>query len=231
MLYISMKTAVIMILWTENGNYDWSKYSIPLIHKYLSSEKLVIVDNNKNPDELEFVRKYTSIILPGDRSNSHGQGIDIAVQWCRENDIDILVHIEPDCTLTSRLWFDSLVQPIVNGDAWMTGGVRMGQGYIHICPTAWLVSEIKHTFGMVARRDDIYRPAYQKLIDVKDLVRNIDADAVDPHVIWFFLYIWDTGIKNWFDIAAQGKAKLVPIPGITHHWLGRRGSPKNLLFL
>jgi hypothetical protein len=226
-----MKIAMIMVLWAVDGRYDWVKYSIPLFRKFFPSETLVLVDNNNNPQELDFVKQYTPIVLPGRRANSHGQGIDIAVQWCRENDIDIMVHIEPDCSFASRLWFDSLVRPIESGVAWMTGGVKMRQGYTHICPTAWLIPKINHSFCEVPRGNDIYLPEFRIMINVRDMIREIDVSKHHSDDIWYYLYWWDTGVKNWFEIALKGRALLVPIPGITHHWLGSRRSPKSLWLL
>ena len=134
-----------------------------------------------------------------DRCCTHGEAINVAVEWCYENHVHTMVHIEPDCSITGSGWLSNLLNAIDQG-AWMAGSRRKPSGELHPTPSAWLVDQaINLDFRHVPREEVVD----EKLFDI----------SKTGH--WRKLW-WDTGLKAWYECAKQHKTKQVLAPGIAH---------------
>lgn len=135
----------------------------------------------------------------------HGEAIDLAMQYAYANYFEVLVHIEPDCEITGSHWYKNLLDAIYDG-AYMSSGVKLPDGSLHPCPSAWLVKEnIKHTFMHSYKGSDYFEVQYPKLVDCEN--------SYD-----FEFLLWDTAKKAWYEHAKKGKATLVKIDDFEHLW-------------
>jgi hypothetical protein len=115
------------------------------------------------------------------RGEQHGLCIDLTVEWCKKNNVDIMLHIEPDCLITGDKWYYDVLE-IINKGAWVvaTGGHPtnvLGEFVFTKIDTAgsmWVISKFKKSF--VARKSPIEG------------------------------YNWDTAQGNYFEAAVNGKA-------------------------
>ncbi len=126
------------------NNSKWLNTSINSFQFYFPNEKILIVDNNKTEIKLSSRKNVTYLKYEGE-SKKHGSVIDFIINWCKNNNIDILVHIEPDCTILGKEWFNNLLNAIYEG-YWMAGCCLRVDRSIHITPTAWLTNKVDHTF-------------------------------------------------------------------------------------
>lgn len=205
-----------MVLFSIDQKPHWSLLSLPCWRHHFPTETLVVVDHNQNPDERPLAEKHGAVVLPKSTVEiSHGDGIDTAAAWCRANRYDVLVHIEPDCLMWGRDWYDKLVEPIGEESKWMTGLNRTHGGVIHPCPSAWYLPKVVHSFRCVAKGKEVSHPEYPRIVDVPGLERSRFAN--------FVLNWWDTGIKNYYEAAKQGRALYVgPASDFQHYWEGHR---------
>ena len=91
--------------------------------------------------ERQFIRHVpNSHIFRTDVNLWHGEAINQAVLWCDHNSFTTMVHIEPDCFVWGRTWYDNLKQSIKYGN-WMSGGTQVRGHQLHITPTAWDVEK------------------------------------------------------------------------------------------
>jgi hypothetical protein len=212
---------------------DWLPIAVESYLEQFPHDRLLVVDNNPRPGEtgwsVECRRESRWLIehpridvirrsgaYPGAPvTQSHGAGIDLALEWCRSRGADVMVHFEPDCLVTGRAWRDNLLAAIEAG-GWMAGAVRKDWGPIHPTPSAWLVREARTTFQEQPREQDMRHPRYAELIDMDRL--KIQADKAG---VWDWARdTWDAGDRAWFEAAVLDKAVLVDAPGFHHFWYG-----------
>ena len=117
---------------------DWMPIAVESYLSQFPDDRILVVDNNPQPGEtgwsatcrrerrwlyshpkLDVIYRRTHCIgIPAQRT--HGDGMDLALQWCRSRGADIMLHFEPDCLVTGRDWRLNLVSAIEQG-AWMAG--------------------------------------------------------------------------------------------------------------
>lgn len=216
MLHVEhMKMAFVTVTYAE-GRWDWTEHSTPLFRRYFPIEDWLVIDHNGVPSEKEYLLRHNAIVLP-DHGKTHGDGMDRALEWCKQHSIDVMIHWEPDCTISGNSWVQNMVIAIERG-AHMAGSVCFC-GMIQPCPSAWLVDEVKHSFNPTPRGFDATHHLYRDLVDIKSLCSVFKDDAT---LLYMSLYHWDTGCKNWFEAAIKGCAVMVQGNDFLHHWEGRK---------
>lgn len=221
-----MRAAVVMVTFNERRKWDWAKQAVTSFRKHLSDVTLVVVDHNHISDEQDFLESNGAIVLQGSGSQYHGDGLDLAADWCRANLYHIMVHIEPDCIITGNQWLYDLVNPIENG-YWMAGAFQLPWGTIHICMTSWLIQKIPGSFSY---SPIIMDREFRRLVNADFLneLNSLDCNQQERWMMWD-KNVWDTGLKNWFDCACYNKSKLVNVNDINHLWNSRYDTPTSRL--
>jgi len=143
----------------------------------------------------------TVIRPPPGLETDHGNAIEIAADWLRRNNVDIMLHVEPDCTMTGSKWYHQLLDPILKDDMWSTFGNMLCTGIGHICPSMWRIDKVRHGFYRQPKGADKTESHYLKVF--KD------------HDNWTHEY-WDTGQKCWYEFDKLGKTKHVPLHDFVH---------------
>jgi hypothetical protein len=216
---------------------DWIQVAIASYLEHFPEDRILVVDNNPRRGEpgwdsdcereRYWLRAHprvdhvvnTLTACDGAGGRLHGLGVDLAVQWCRDRDADVLLHIEPDCVIEGRRWRENLLQAIERG-SWMAGAHRKFYGSIHPTPSAWRIDRICSTFSGWERAADSRHPRYAELIDIARL-----RAEVEPLGRWgWWEQFWDTGEKAWFDAAVHDAATLVEAPDFRHFWNGSGAS-------
>ena len=155
---------------------------------------------------------------------THGAGLDLALQWCRERGAEAMLHFEPDCYITGAEWYRELIAAVEHG-AWMATTFRKSWGPLHPCPSIWNVREVRASFRRADGRPEAAHPRFAELVDVARFERDV---RLTPEAKWR----WDTGLKAWFEAALAGRAVQVSGKGITHYWRGSQTRRDDLrLFL
>src|SRR5438477_11583602 len=190
-----MKTVTVLVACFSAA---WIKVAMNSYRRFFS-DTLVVVDNNPQPGEREWntfcdaeqqwLRSQSHIhTITNQGSRTHGGGLDAAVAWCRQNDVEIMVHIEPDCLISGPQWRRNLVNAVEQG-AWMAGAVRKRYGPTHVTPSAWLVDELNSSFEAQPRGADRNHPRFDDLVDWQRLLSIANAEGSSA---WFET-MWDTG--------------------------------------
>jgi hypothetical protein len=234
-----MKFLTAMVL---HKSLDWIKTSIPLYRKYFK-EPLLVVNNSNDPKESQFATGEKCVVIENRGRCMHGDGVDKAVEYCRKHKIEGLVLIEPDCLINGDKWYQAITEPIKHG-YWMAGTVKLPWGPIHPCPSAWNVNNIKFSFNATSRLYDAYHPKFLQLFNLNLLINILAKQSdVDKYGVKkllgedktsnvFWLFMWDTGMKNWFEAAINNKAIHVSMTqDFKHLWHGNKRNPNNLLLL
>ena len=203
----------------------WIKVGLKSFHQHFPEYRVLIVDNNPDRDEptwdpaceeeRAWLRQQTYVdLVKNERTDkTHGSGLDLAVAWCRKNEIGLMLHFEPDCLVGGRQWYENLVHTI-QGGAWMAGPNTKSYGPIHPCPSLWRVDRIEHTFGRRPIREDMSHPRFSELFDVAVFNKQQPTVALEN-------WKWDTGLKLWFMAAVNDKAVHVSKElDFKHFWCG-----------
>lgn len=195
------------------NSLEWTKHGLNEFKKYFPYSKIAAVDHTTTQEHKEFVYKNFDYVIPRvyntrQISNSHGRALNLLRAWCRCNAIKIMVLLEPDIEITGKKWWNNLLSPLLRGEAYMTSGVRHRCGYLHPCPSAWMVDKITDTFEWRKVTSEERQHPLRKEID--RLYRLHPDGDLDKG--------WDTGGKNWFLLAKQNKAKLVDCPDFKHFY-------------
>lgn len=207
----------------------WLQVAVESFKEQFPGEKLLVVDNNITTSaESAFLRSRTDILyLPGNATANyqptHGDGMDIAANYCREQRIEILTHIEPDCVISGTAWrtcLESVIDPAV---CWLAAACWRSYGPLHPCPSSWLVEKFSSSFSQQPRAPDKLHPRYADFLDEAEL------RAVCSTIEWdqFFSALWDTAQKNWFYAATRFRSRcltLKPEDGFQHYWKGTRSA-------
>ena len=219
------------------NTFDWIVPCIESFRRIFPDETLLVIDNNpcqgtdrsrsfrgrtvynrkndwskyckKETDWLHSVKKkYNFEVIQTPHFMEHGYVIDLAVE--KIEDYDVLVHIEPDCDINGREWFDNLMTWIVNGH-WMVTGHAYSSNEFHPTPSMWRLDVFRYLeLSFKPFRRTVYTgqdKLFYKLVDTKKLRRQ--------HQKW-----WDTGIYASYRCARKAKACAVPVPDFKHHMMG-----------
>jgi hypothetical protein len=137
--------------------------------------------------------------------NNHGITIDFAVSWCKKNNVEIMLLLEPDCWITNKNWFNQSLERINNG-AWVTGEIEQIITYNHLrkkqkweeyvlqlAGSMWLVNEIDESFQIYPIIDDGH---------IKKII--------------------DTGQRLFLKHSYKGKSSLLDLNGFNHLWHGSK---------
>jgi hypothetical protein len=141
----------------------------------------------------------------------HGHAMNFMRQWCVENDYQIMVHIEPDCSFTGTIWLQNLVRAIEEG-YWMAGSEKMTSGILKPCCSAW---NTEHEWDFSGGLPRIYDAEYQKVFPnhIREFGPTVDTNFAHKQI----QKSWDTAQHAWFECEKAGKAKTVTAPDFTHH--------------
>jgi hypothetical protein len=212
---------------------DWMPIAVESYLSQFPFDRILVVDNNPQPGEtgwsatcrrerqwlyshpkLDVIYRHAKCIgVPAQRT--HGDGMDLALAWCRSRGADIMLHIEPDCLVTGRGWRENLVSAIEQG-AWMAGAGRKAWGPIHPTPSAWLVREVRTSFAEQRLPRGDSQPRFKQLVNLEIL----QAAALAEGCWEWARQFWDTADKAWFQAAIHDRAALVEAPGFRHFWYG-----------
>ena len=216
-----MNVAIVVVLFRSEM---WTRRLLPQLSAHLPEVPLVFVDNNVWRSEGRYAGQFGSVIQKRGKA-SHGSGLDLALESCRSWGHDVMVHVEPDCTVGGRRWYDNLIDSIAAENA-MVSGFRKQYGPLHPTPSAWDVGFDWETFDVTPRGTDVSHPEFKKLFDLE--VLRFQVAHQPRRTRKFFETNWDTAQRNWFLAARNGRATLVECPDFTHHWFGSKRGPHAL---
>jgi hypothetical protein len=219
------KVMPVMVSFFTDG---WTQQCIRCFQDWFPELKILVVDNNPTSAdqikgwnwcgnagqkwkcffkyclaERDWLEKQSNVILlKPDRKNNqqitHGKCIDLAADWCKENNFDIMLCVEPDNFFDKVEWFYALLEPLVLEDYWMTGrnyGRNLLSHAVHPCPLMIKVNRIKcececeWSFDHVKKEKQYYD---------------------------FAQWVWQKGHE-------RGQAKLVDVEVPVHHHHGWKG--------
>jgi len=221
-----MKLIFVMVAW---NTLKWVQQSIPQFLQCFNDYDLLVVDNNsirseekwkqEHADEAVYIKSQKVIYVKNYwscdecASRSHGLGIDFAKVWCIKNDYDTIIHIEPDCAITGRKWFENIID-VYTEDTWMIGPNKLSFGPIHPVPALFVLDKFQHSFRSIKRAHDIYHPKFFEVFNIKPFLRYT------AHFN-FWSNFWDTSQKNWFEAAIRGKTAVSEqADDFIHYWNG-----------
>jgi hypothetical protein len=214
---------------------NWIPIAVESYLAQFPDDRLLVVDNNPQPGESgwspasrrerRWLDSHPRVDVVADKASfpgalarrTHGDGMDVALAWCRSRGADVMLHLEPDCLVTGSDWRENLLRAIQQG-AWMAGAHKKPWGPIHPTPSAWLVKEVRSSFREQTRTRRLDHPRFREFVDVEAL-----EAAVEPLVASIRAWAkenWDTGDKAWFEAAMHDRAALVDAPGFQHFWCG-----------
>jgi hypothetical protein len=218
--------------------YGWIEPCFADLQKYCYNKPLLMIDNNPSwddsyerwctyechpascwkpqcEDERNFIESQRSYIestggaiIQTERRLYHGNVIDWALEWCKANKFHTITLIEPDCNMTGDLWLKNLEDAILRG-YWMAGTHTTFHNAIHPFGSIWRIDKISTSFHAQPNRE---------IRNLKEF-NKVCGPYEEPYNIWNRTN-WDTGLRGWYLIARQNKAKLVKAPDIKHYWGG-----------
>jgi len=211
-----MKIAFLTVIANKVKSYDWARISLPLFREHFPDGFLVAIDHNRSEDKHNIL-KLASVVLytPLTEDQGHGMGMQTGFQWLRKNGFDVMVHIEPDCMYSGTQWYTNLISALQNG-AWLSGLNQNPWGTMQVAGSAWKLDQVQHSFKTRMKLEDAFCPHHRRLIDERTMGEVLLRNGA-PLQFWRFnLYMWDSGLKNWFECASQDKAVLVDGPDFCH---------------
>lgn len=208
---------------------QWMPVGLGSFREHFPSWQVLIIDNNPVPGEDQWNARHETerlwihaqpgvitVQTPGP-VRTHGTALDAAVEWCREQQVEFLLHLEPDCLVSGVRWYQNLCHGIDSG-AWMAGSHRKAYGPIHPTPSLWRISKIQSSFDYADRLPDEGHPRFSELFQRDWLLQRIHEAQQDTQ---FWRTTWDTGQKAWFDCAIADKAfQAESADDFEHFWFG-----------
>jgi hypothetical protein len=210
----------------------WVRVAVGSYLEHFPNDRMLVVDNNPRrgevgwephcDDERHWLANHPNVELlerpTAGRAEideqTHGAGIDRALEWCRQRSIPVALLLEPDCWVTGRAWRDNLERAIDAG-AWMAGCDRRSHGPIHLTPSAWVVGEVRASFRVQLLGADTEHPQFRQRVNLGIFQRDL-APRFWPK----WSQLWDAGQKAWFEAALHDRAALVDGAGFRHYWQG-----------
>jgi hypothetical protein len=213
---------------TDTDGWDWIKVSLRSFHDHFPGERVLVIDmeDERYAGKRAWLHAYPDAIVirnPVTRdvrfwkdhncnsNHHHGAGIDLAVDYVRRHGYGFLLHFEPDCLVTGRDWVERFWRDVQSG-AWVAGGhiAAHSDRMMHVCPSMWRIDSpcCATTFLRQGKGTDRQHPYYATLTGFDEVALNWED--------------WDTGQKNWWIAAIQGKAfrSYMPPGGLLHYWRG-----------
>lgn len=200
--------------------WPWSKALYLSFRRYFPDAALVVVDQNPKPhfdrarpqDEVEsrwFANQSLSALLVNRggevydwHATSHGQGIDRAAAWGRENGYHVLIHLDGDSLIRGIDWYDAMRSKIEEG-FYAVSGERRWHGYAGLSPSMWRIDKLQTSFLHVKRGKEMEHPRIEEVIAMSKYLKTVG----DANNGWF-RETWDTAQKIWFEAALCDKAHL-----------------------
>lgn len=202
--------------------HEWPQIMLRSLREYFDQELILV--NHLDCELPSSYYDYNCTVLTSQKGHSHGNGIDTAVEYLKKRGVDYFVHIEPDCVITGREWFDHLVIAAINGAA-MAGPYKLPFGPIHPCPSIWRISMINGSFDVTDRSGE-QDPA---LFNHDEMVKWLSEHKVKEHGVRVWMGSWDCGIKNWYEAAKRNLAyHTQSTVGFKHFFFGRYRKPSDL---
>lgn len=137
--------------------------------------------------------------------NNHGLALDYTVSWCKENSIESVLLLEPDCWITKTDWYYQSVEEIEKG-YYVTGQAEQiiecnhlrkkeitKEYVLQMAGSIWSVNQVTESFQIYPIIDD---PPIRKIID--------------------------TGQRLFLKHYYLGKAKILNLDGFHHFWHGSK---------
>jgi hypothetical protein len=135
----------------------------------------------------------------------HGEAINYALEWCLKNHIIKMIHIEPDCIVSGRQWYDNLLQAYDAGNWWMVSGVRSNFKILYPTPCVLNVKKAQVLDWGVFQIDK-----NDEILKEPNLCDHINIQRVFDHGYW------DTSNRATLQCSLAGKAKYVDAPDFVH---------------
>ena len=172
--------------------YGWTQQCIRCFQKWFPELKIIVIDNNPtsldqienwnwkgNPNkkwkclfkfclaERDWLKKQSNVILlQPDRADnkqfSHGMCVDFAYNWCKKNNIDIMLCVEPDNAFNGVEWFYQSLEPLLDDKCWITarkfnhGRFANSTKVAQPCPIMVKVDKIKWSFDQIILHQEYY---------------------------------------------------------------------------
>lgn len=144
---------------------------------------------------------------------SHGQCLNLAIQYAFKYLYKYMIHIEPDCLIKGPCWFSNLLDAADSG-AWMAGSTRFVTGHLHPTPSIWDVKQTHHLdFVDCPLANYQNEPEFPDLYNVK-----FEKGFARKYVADFYRAYFDTAVKAWYYCAKHNKTKHVKNPDLIHLW-------------
>lgn len=214
----ALKNIFVLITYYSDG-YDWIRLSLGSFRVHFPHDDILVVNHSKDKRELEYIHNQNVYFLDNSDVNLyHGESIDIAKSWCEDHGYDIMTLFEPDCLILGRYWYDQIYGSICNGN-WIAGPSPFHANVIHICPTGWLLSKIKHSFK-IQFKSEAADDDFSKYFDIRKMAR--ECLGTEDKWLKFFVFFWDAGQKNWYDAHKNSKAKRTSSYDFVHFWGGHQ---------
>ena len=223
---VSQPVMPVFVAWNTRR---WMPVGLGSFRRHFPSWQVLIIDNNPVVGEVRWhedheaerlwIQSQPGVIVvqnPGP-SRTHGAAMDVAAEWCRRQQVEFLLHLEPDCLISGVRWYENLCRGIDSG-AWMAGSHRKEYGPIHPTPSLWRVGEIRSSFDYANRLPDEEHPRFLELFR-RDWLLNAITEAQQDTAFW--RTTWDTGQRAWFDCAVADKAfHAESTDDFEHFWFG-----------
>jgi hypothetical protein len=224
---MSEKTCIVFVAYYRTGNYDWTKIVVSSFREVFGDRHLIVVDQNFIPEERLFLRENNVEIWDGE-GTTHSDGLDLAVSKAKQEGYERIVFIDPDCVFTSKVWYDNLIDALDEG-YYMAGVNCLCGGIIIPCGTAWVLDKIPTSFCVTTKAEEIKDPIFHEIIDLDAYVKHHLPNVSGSRNLFFHIYTWDCGMRNWYLLRKIGKAKLVDDSGFRHYGQSMLRTPQEVL--
>ena len=225
---MKIRVAFVMVLFTWRMSWEWTKVGVLSFRRHFPDSTLLAVDHNGYlAEEQDFVLSQGGHLLFHD-GRTHAEGLDFAVQWCREHGFTHLVLLEPDCLISGKEWYKRILKAVLKNEG-MAGINFDGSRCIHPCGTIWKLDAIPGSFEVVSKGEDILHERFSEVYDVRETTRWMLGSQICLDIFNFLVYYWDVGHRNWFLLAVEGKTANIDNPGdFRHFYEGRNRLPNEL---
>lgn len=207
----------VAVTYNEYNDFNWSQICVSSFREIFPHQDLVFVDHNENPQEIEFLIKKDVKVIKGHPKKTHGFGLDVAADYCRENNHKIMIAIEPDCIFTEKTWAKNLIKSIKSGNK-MASTFKYNYGLLHPCGSAWSVKDIPASFDVQSNAKEVGDKEFRQIMNYELLFESMVEQKYSNDLLWFFTHLWDTGMKNSYIHQKNKSAELVDKTGFIHFW-------------
>jgi hypothetical protein len=160
----------------------------------------------------------------------HGSSIDFALRWCVDNDIKKFIHIEPDCIIIGRTWYDRLIDAYVRGNWWAVVASIPGNNEKYFMdrklphPTP-SICNVKKALEIGWRLQFVDR-SNSGVFDIPGIESHVNTKVIKDHGYW------DTSNLFFLQCSFHSKYHEVKCDDFLHIGWGRNKiSPKAISFI